>query len=75
MDFSRKARMVANRVKTEAPLILTYSSVVSRDSVRLTLAIAELNDLDIMSCVIVKCTLSREYLVCSRSRAWIGENS
>jgi hypothetical protein len=49
MDFSRKFRMVANGAMTEAPASLTYSSVVSRDSVRLAFLIAELNDLDIMA--------------------------
>ncbi len=50
MDFSRKARLVVNGAKTEAPAALTYSSVVSRDSVRLAFLIAELNDLDVMAC-------------------------
>ena len=35
---------------TEAPSSVTYSSVVSRDSVRLAFLIAELNGLDIMTC-------------------------
>ena len=50
MDFTRKARFVANGSTTEAPISMTYSSVVSRDSVRLAFLIAALNDLDIMSC-------------------------
>jgi hypothetical protein len=50
MDFTRKYKMVANGAMTEAPASLTYSSVVSRDSVRLAFLIAELNDLDIMAC-------------------------
>lgn len=50
MDFSRKARFVAGGHLTEAPSSITYSSVVSRDSVRLAFLIAELNDLDIMAC-------------------------
>ena len=33
MDFTRKSLFVANVSKTEAPVALTYSSVVSRDSV------------------------------------------
>ena len=33
MDFTWKAMFVANGSKTEAPVALTYSSVVSRDSV------------------------------------------
>jgi hypothetical protein len=50
MDFTRKARFVAGGHTTTAPSSLTYSSVVSRDSVRLAFLIAALNDIDIMSC-------------------------
>lgn len=50
MDFTRKARFVANGSKTKAPLSITYLSVVARDSVRLAFLIAALNDLDINSC-------------------------
>ena len=42
--------MVANGSTTEAPSSLTYSSVVTRDSVRIAFLIAELNDLDVMAC-------------------------
>lgn len=35
---------------TEAPSSITYSSVVSRDSIRLAFLIAELNGLDVMTC-------------------------
>ena len=44
-NFIRKARMVADGHRTEAPAALTYSSVVSRDSVRIALTIAASNDL------------------------------
>lgn len=47
--FTRKARLVAGGHQTEDPTALTYSGVVSRDSVRLAFLIAALNDLDIMS--------------------------
>ena len=50
MDFTRKARFVANGIKTEAPVALTYSSVVSRDSVQLAFLIAELNCLGVLTC-------------------------
>jgi hypothetical protein len=50
MDFSRKARFVAGGHTTEAPSSITYSSVVSRDSVRLGFMIAALNGLDVMAC-------------------------
>ena len=45
--FRRKARFVGDGHKTETPSSVTYSSVVSRDSVRIILMIAALNDLDI----------------------------
>ena len=50
MDFTRKARFVAGGHMTEAPNSLTYSSVVSRESVKIAFLIAALNDLDIMTC-------------------------
>ncbi len=49
MDFSRKARFVAGGYKTDPPSILTYSSVVSRDSVRIAFLLATLNGLDILA--------------------------
>ena len=48
--FTRKARLVADGHKTAAPSSITYSSVVSRDSVRIALMIASLNDLDLFAC-------------------------
>jgi hypothetical protein len=50
MDFTRKARFVAGGHTTTAPSSLTYSTVVSRDSVQLAFLIAVLNNIDIMSC-------------------------
>ena len=50
MDFTRKARFVAGGHLTEPPLSITYSSVVSRDSVRLALLHAAINGLDLMAC-------------------------
>jgi hypothetical protein len=49
-NFRRKARFVADGHKTKTPAAMTYSSVVSRDLVRIALTIAALNDLDIMAC-------------------------
>ena len=49
-NFRRKARMVAGGHVTETPATLTYSSVVSRDSVRIALTIAALNDLKVLAC-------------------------
>ena len=50
MDFTRKARFVAGGHMTDAPISITYSSVVSRDSVRIAFLYAALNDLDILTC-------------------------
>ena len=46
-DFRRKARYVAGGHMTEAPKTLTYASVVSRESVRIALTLAALNDLNV----------------------------
>ena len=48
--FTRKARLVADGHKTDAPASITYSSVVSRDSVRIAFMLASLNDLEVFSC-------------------------
>ena len=50
MDFTRKARFVAGGHMTEAPATITYSSVVTRDSVRIAFLLAGLNNLSIMAC-------------------------
>ena len=50
MDFTRKARFVAGGHTTEPPNSLTYSSVVSRESVKIAFLVAALNGLDLMSC-------------------------
>ena len=49
MDFTRKARYCAGGHTTDAPDGITYSSVVSRDSVRLGFLAAALHDVDILS--------------------------
>ena len=49
-NFYRKARLVAGGHTTETPATLTYSSVVSRDSVRIALTMAALNGLTVMAC-------------------------
>lgn len=48
MDLTRKARFVAGGHMTDPPRESTYSSVVSRDSVRLAFLIAALNDLNVL---------------------------
>jgi hypothetical protein len=49
MDFTRKARYVAGGHMTDPPSTLTYSSVVSRDSVRIALMLAALNDVELLA--------------------------
>eukprot|EP00804_Cyclotella_cryptica_P018963 CCRYP_006471-RA/>CCRYP_006471-RA protein AED:0.29 eAED:0.29 QI:12/-1/1/1/-1/0/1/0/123 len=46
-DFRCEARLVAGGHATKAPATLTYASVVSRETVRIALLIAALNDIDI----------------------------
>ena len=59
-NFRRKARLVAGGHVTNAPSSITYSSVVSRDSVRIALTIAALNDLDILACDIQNAYLTAD---------------
>ena len=49
-NFRKKARMVAGGHMTETPASITYSSVVARDSVRILLTIAALNNLSVLGC-------------------------
>ena len=49
MDFTRKARFVAGGHMTDPPSTLTYSSVVSRDSVRIGFLLAALNQLELLA--------------------------
>jgi hypothetical protein len=46
-DFRRKARLVAGGHTTDTPHEMTYASDVSRESVRVVLNLAALNDLDV----------------------------
>lgn len=47
-NFWRKARYCADGHKTEPPAAVTYSTVVSRDSVRIVLTLAALNGLKVL---------------------------
>jgi hypothetical protein len=60
MDFTRKARFVAGGHMTDPPTEITYSSVVSRDSVRIGFLIAALNDLDLVAANIGNAYLQAE---------------
>ena len=59
-NFRRKARLVAGGHMTDTPNTLTYSSVVSRDSVRIALTIAALNELSVMAYDIQNANLTAE---------------
>jgi len=65
-NFRRKARMVAGGHTTETPTVCTYSSVVSRDSVRIALTIAALNNLKVLSCDIQNAFLTAK----NREKIW-----
>jgi hypothetical protein len=49
VDLTRKARLVAGGHQTEVPKDSVYSSVVSRDSVRIAFMLAALNGLDVLA--------------------------
>ena len=49
LDMTRKARYVAGGHLTDVPSSMTYSTVVSRDTVRIGFLVAALNDLDILA--------------------------
>ena len=65
-DLTRKARYVGGGHLTNVSPSLSYSSVVSRDSVRIMFLIAALNDLDIKMCDIGNAYLNAE----TRERLW-----
>ena len=48
-NFGRKARFVAGGHTTDTPACMTYASVVTRDSVRIALALAASNALKILA--------------------------
>ena len=49
-NFTRKARLVADSHTTAPKSPITHSSVVSRESDRITFILESLNDLDILAC-------------------------
>ena len=65
-NFCRKARLVAGRHTTDAPATLAYSSVISHDSVRISLTIAALNGLEVMACDIQNAYLTAD----CREKIW-----
>ena len=65
-NFCRKAWLVAGGHTTETPATLTYSSVVSRDSVCIALTMAALNGLTVMACDIQNAYLTAD----CREKIW-----
>jgi hypothetical protein len=65
-NFRRKARFVAGGHTTEVPSALTYASVVSRNSVRIALTIAALNNLKVLACDIQNAYLTAD----CREKIW-----
>eukprot|EP00980_Cylindrotheca_fusiformis_P001039 scaffold282_cov121-Cylindrotheca_fusiformis.AAC.1 len=66
-NFRRKARYCADGHKTAPPASVTYSTVVSRDSVRLMLLVAALNGLDVQGADIQNAYLNAP----NREKVWI----
>ena len=52
MNFTQKARYVANGAMHDTPVGLCYSSIVYSDSFKITFLVAALNNLDILACEI-----------------------
>ena len=77
MDLTRKARFVAGGHQTDPPKESTYSSVVSRDSIRIAFTLAALNDLDVLSADvqggIPQCSHKGEGLHNRRVGVWCGQ--
>lgn len=66
--FTRKARYVADGNQTEdVPAHLTYSSVVTRESVRIAFLYAALNGLDILGCDVTNAYLNAP----CREKIWV----
>lgn len=66
-NFRRKARFVSGGHTTKVPdSIITYSSVVSRDSVTIALTNAGLNGLQVMACDIQNAYLTAD----CREKIW-----
>lgn len=60
-NLRRKTGMVASGHKNSTPSSITYSSVVSRDSVRIALTIAALKKLKVLGCDIQNAYLTAKF--------------
>ena len=61
MDFTRKARWVKDGHRTPDPLQSTFAGVVSRDSVRIALTYAALNDIMVTAALTFKTPTSKHH--------------
>ncbi len=66
MDFTRKARFVAGGHTTDTPGLITYLSVVLRNSVQLAFLIAGLNELDVLAADVTNAYLNAK----CREKIW-----
>ena len=66
IDLTRKARFVAGSHTTDTPTLITYSSVVSRDSVRIAFTYAALIGMDVWAADIGNVYLNAK----CRERIW-----
>jgi len=64
--FTRKSSFVADGHKTKPPAAITYSSVVSNDSVRIELTLASLNNLEVALCGVRNAYLNAQF----REKLW-----
>lgn len=69
MYFTRKARWVLNGHRYADPVCSTYAGVVSRESVRIALTYAALNDIDIVAADFQNAylqapSLQKDYITC-----------
>ncbi len=48
MDLTRKAHFIAGGYMTDPPSSITYSSLVSHDSIHIAFLLATLNDINIL---------------------------
>ena len=58
--FCRKAQLVAGGHTADAPATLTYSSVLSHNSIQIALTIAALNEVEVMACDIQNAYLTAD---------------
>ena len=66
-NFRRKAQFFADGNKTNTPMEMTYSSVVSRDLVSIVLMISAINDLDVLAC-----DIDNAYIMADcREQVWV----